>query len=872
MPKNILQFPASFFLMAGLLIFSACKTSEPTSKTSGQSAQVLSPPVEQINEDSLQYVLLKNRKERELLNYQASATRKVDILHTELDLSFDYQKTAVIGIAKISLTPFAKSQKTVTLDAKDFELGKISGKTRGQESNLNYRYNQKQVEIHLPEALNPGDTLLLTIAYTAFPERNSGQGSEAITDTKGLYFIDPMDTIPGKPRMIWTQGETEHNSKWFPTIDKPNERFTQTIHLTVADSLVTISNGVLTKQTKLDNGMRKDTWELRIPHAPYLAAIAIGDFGKVEAKHEDLPLAYYVEKGYEKGAEKVFAHTPEMMAFFEKKLGVKFPWPKYDQIVVRDFVSGAMENTTASIFMEELRLTEREAIDSEWDYIIAHELFHQWFGDYVTAESWSNLTLNEAFANYSEYLWNEYKNGKDEAKLKLITEKETYFQEALSKKVNLIRFYYEDNEDMFDSHSYSKGGVILHMLREYVGDELFFQSLNNYLTTHALSSVEVHDLRLAFEKTTGEDLNWFFNQWFLDKGHPELEVDVDYSIPENILISVSQRQDLKEFPLYKIPFEVSWYEEGSRKSKRFELNQAFQQFALENQTPVDQIYWDEEKNLLLEKTIKVDSAFMRKQFLESQVGVARYEALDSLVAWENFEVLQELIPNALKDELWSIRELALRITQSHPEWLLDSQDLEDLIFEIAEGDTRNSVRAGAIDVLGAYDPFKYQAALKRYVNDESYLIASSALMGLVALGEEGPGDDFMERFAGEDNFRIGIPMADYYLNTAKKGKGDWFEQKARSLKGEGLYYFLGYYAEYFVTFPEEGRDKALAFLFDKMENSNQIFVRLGAFQGLLGFADDEDVVARIKRIAAKESMPQVKNYFDYFLQALSDEN
>ncbi|HAH36255.1 MAG TPA: hypothetical protein DCL81_06925, partial [Algoriphagus sp.] len=161
MPKNILQFPASFFLMAGLLIFSACKTSEPTSKTSGQSAQVLSPPVEQINEDSLQYVLLKNRKERELLNYQASATRKVDILHTELDLSFDYQKTAVIGIAKISLTPFAKSQKTVTLDAKDFELGKISGKTRGQESNLNYRYNQKQVEIHLPEALNPGDTLLL---------------------------------------------------------------------------------------------------------------------------------------------------------------------------------------------------------------------------------------------------------------------------------------------------------------------------------------------------------------------------------------------------------------------------------------------------------------------------------------------------------------------------------------------------------------------------------------------------------------------------------------------------------------------------------------------------------------------------------------
>ena len=199
-----------------------------------------------------------------------------------------------------------------------------------------------------------------------------------------------------------------------------------------------------------------------------------------------------------------------MIRYFEDLLQVKYPWPKYDQIVVRDFVSGAMENTTASIFMEELRLTEREAIDSEWDYIIAHELFHQWFGDLVTTESWANLTLNEAFANYSEYLWNEHKYGDDLAKLKLIVEMETYFQEAETKQVNLIRFDYEDAEDMFDAHSYSKGGVILHMLRDYLGDELFFSGLNLYLTSHAFQSVEVHDLRLAFEKVSGEDFELVF--------------------------------------------------------------------------------------------------------------------------------------------------------------------------------------------------------------------------------------------------------------------------------------------------------------------------------------------------------------------------
>src|SRR5690606_29918719 len=345
--------------------------------------------------------------------------------------------------------------------------------------------------------------------------------------------------------------------------------------------MVTIGNGELIKQEPLGNGLRKDYWELKLPSAPYLAAIAVGDFGKVEAKAGDIPLGYYVEKGFEKGAEKVFENTPEMLAFFEEILGVKYPWPKYDQIVVRDFVSGAMENTSASIFMEELRLNEREAIDSEWDYIIAHELFHQWFGDFVTTESWSNLPLNEGFANYSEYLWNEYKYGLDEASLKLVSEMEGYFAEAESKQMNLIRFDYADSEDLFDSHSYNKAGIVLHMLRRHLGDEAFFGALNEYLRRHAFQSVEVHDLRLAFERYSGQDLNWFFNQWFLDKGHPELLFEVDYSQPENILVSVYQAQDLKNAPLFRLPIEISWYEGETRKSKTFEMSQTFQQFSLE---------------------------------------------------------------------------------------------------------------------------------------------------------------------------------------------------------------------------------------------------------------------------------------------------
>jgi len=294
--------------------------------------------------------------EEEALPYQAAATRSMDLLHMDLELGFDWKNQQVIGKAKLRLTPYYYPQKVVVLDAQDFELGRVARVQKGQLETLSYRYDQQELQVYLPEELVPGDTVQLVIDYVAFPEKNSGEGSAAITDTKGLYFIDPMDTIPGKPTMLWTQGETQHSSKWFPKIDRPNERLTHDIWLTVPDSMASISNGRLIQQESLGKGMRRDYWKMDLPHAPYLVAIAVGDFAKVTASHGDLPLGYYVEKGFEKGAAKVFASTPEMIAYFEKRLGVPFPWQKYDQIVVRDFVSGAMENTTASIFMEELLL------------------------------------------------------------------------------------------------------------------------------------------------------------------------------------------------------------------------------------------------------------------------------------------------------------------------------------------------------------------------------------------------------------------------------------------------------------------------------------------------------------------------------------
>ena len=810
--------------------------------------------------------------EEEVLPYQAAATRSMDLLHMDLELGFDWKSQQVIGKAKLRLTPYFYPQKIVVLDAQDFELGRVARVQKGQLETLSYRYDEQELQVYLPEELAPGDTIELELNYVAFPEKNSGEGSAAITDTKGLYFIDPLDTIPGKPTMLWTQGETQHSSKWFPTIDRPNERMTHDIWLTVPDSMVSISNGRLIQQEPLGTGLRRDHWKMDLPHAPYLVAIAVGDFAKVTASHGELPLGFYVEKGFEKGAAKVFASTPEMISYFETRLGVLFPWQKYDQIVVRDFVSGAMENTTASIFMEELLLDEREALDSEWDYIIAHELFHQWFGDLVTAESWSNLTLNEAFANYSEYLWNEKRYGQDQADLKLVVEKEGYFAEADAEPKELIRFNYSDAEDLFDAHSYNKGGLVLHMLRRELGDAAFFKGLNLYLTQHAFQAVEAHDLRLAMERVSGRDLNWFFNQWFFAKHHPELAIKVDYSQPENLLVHFSQVQALVDTPIFQLPLTLSWYEGGTRKTKTVRVTEAEQEVALENGAPISLLYVNEGQELLMKGGQVLSNAQYLQQFKESQLGVARYEALDSLAARAARAELIEVLPLTIKDSFAAIRERGLSLLQAESEWKEVFSGLEAEVYRLAEEDPENKVRSSALEVLTGWNPTAYKGAMMRLARDPSYLVAGAALMGLALLEESKVETSWMESFEGESNFRIAVALAEYYITTKVPSKGPWFEKTLATLRGEGLYYFMGYYGSYFLEVGVEDKEPAIANLFTILEFNSKDYLRLGAFQALLGFATDEGVLARLEEVSAKERSEELQSYYAYYLEMLKEEN
>ncbi|HRB38992.1 MAG TPA: M1 family metallopeptidase, partial [Bacteroidia bacterium] len=387
----------------------------------------------------------------------------------------------------------------------------------------------------------------------------------------------------------------------------------------------------MTSSVKNADGTRTDTWKQSLPAAPYLTMMAVSNFKVVKDRWRNIEVNYYVDPEYEMYAKDIFGNVPEILDFYSRKLGVDYPWEKSSHVVVHDYVSGAMENTSAILYGEFLQRTKRELLDGTSESTIAHEIFHHWFGDYVTCESWSNIPLNESFATYGEYLWDEYKYGREEADKGGMDDLNQYLAEAKYKQVDLIRFHYNAREDMFDRHSYSKGGRVLHMLRKYVGDDAFFASLKKYLNDNKFSPVEAHNLRLAFEAVTGQDLNWFFNQWFFAKGHPI--IDISYQWNDTLkkqTVIIEQKQNLQETPLYKLPLAIDIYENGKVRREQVTLTQQKEYLFFDCNSKPQLINVDAEKQLLCAKKDNHTSDEWRYQYQHAPLFLDRYEAIDAL--------------------------------------------------------------------------------------------------------------------------------------------------------------------------------------------------------------------------------------------------
>ena len=836
-----------------IAIASGCKTSQEAAQPTANQPSAVETNDGYSGGGGESNTNIFQQKAQKLTEYQATETQIWDLIHTKLQVSFNWQDQTLNGAATIELSPYFYPQQQLVLDAKGFDLQEVQLLDGGSFADLKYEYDGQFLVIDLQKEIPKSESVFVYIEYTANPNALPQGGSEAISADKGLYFINPLGTEEGKPRQIWTQGETEANSKWFPTIDAPNQKMTQEIYITVNNKFKTLSNGNLISSSQVNDSLRTDYWRMDKPHAPYLVMMAIGDFAIVQDKDwKGKPVTYYVEPEYEPYAKAIFGNTPEMLTYFSELLDYEYPWSKYAQVVVRDYVSGAMENTSASIFMEDLQVDDRYLADDNWDDIIAHELFHQWFGDLVTCESWSNLPLNESFANYSEYLWAEYKYGEEAAAEFILNERASYFRESENKQVDLIRFYYNDREDMFDSHSYAKGGQILHMLRNYIGDEAFFASLSSYLKKNQYKPVEVSDLRLAFEETTGEDLNWFFNQWFMASGHPQLEVSSNYA-EGKVILKVDQVQDFSTTPLYRLPVYVEVYTGGQKQRYAIEVGPE-SEFSLPVSAEPELVLFDPEGQLLAQVEHPKTAAQLQFQYKNAGSVLARYAALVSLAELGGDAALT-LAEQALSDSTVIIRRLALGIIAELEGG--KNPRIEGAVARLANSDKSTLVRADALSLLATTNPNAYQEQFRKGINEKSYAVAAASAYGYGYSNAT----DKTEVLAGLEDIKNGdliLVLADYYTGNNVANKANWFSQKIKLLSGSEKYYLINYFGQYLLQTDEESRSEGVDLLENLAQNHTAYYVRMAAYNALRMQSSVPNLEQRLQKIREGETDERVK--------------
>ncbi len=668
--------------------------------------------------------------------YRATPTKINDLVHTKLEVSFDYKKRYLYGKEWVTLKPHMYPTDTLRLDAKGMDIKSIAMVNGTKNIPLKFTYQDSlSLNIHLDRVYQNNEKYTVYIAYTAKPDELKVKGSAAINDAKGLYFINPDSAVKDKPVQIWTQGETESSSAWFPTIDKPNQKTTDEIYMTVPAKYVTLSNGKLVSQKNNGNGTRTDYWKMDLPHSPYLFMMAVGNFKIYKDKWRDKEVNYYLEPKYAPYAKTIFGYTPEVMEFYSKTLGVDYPWNKYAQIVVRDYVSGAMENTTATLHGDYVQGTAREFNDryyniSQGESTVVHELFHQWFGDYVTAESWSNLTVNESFADFSETLWAEYKYGKDEGDAHINGDRKAYMNGADAPTKDLVRFHYNDKEDMFDVVTYQKGGSILYMLRNFLGNDAFYKGLNIYLKNNAFKNGEAQQLRLALEEASGKDLNWFFNQWYYNAGHPELNITYNWdAATKTQSVYLQQNQAGNAFVL---PMAIDIYSGGKKECHMVWMRDKTDTLTFKLAAKPDLVNVDGDKMLLAKKTDTKTGAEFLFQYNNAPLFLDRAEALTWATAQRSDNTdARKIILAALKDKYYGIRMDAIKALK------LNNDDVRNaaqpILTNMAQTDKNNLVKAAAITSLAGLKASGNTNLFKQALSSQSYAVQAAALNALYQL-------------------------------------------------------------------------------------------------------------------------------------------
>ncbi len=560
--------------------------------------------------------------------------RTYDVLHYLIRTRFDVPEKTVIGDVTITLKPLASGFNSFALDAADMQIDSVTL----SPLNVTLQWTQQppdKLSITLDRTYGPGDSLSIRIQYRAKPRR-------------GLFFVPARQgSTVSRPAQIWTQGEPEDNHRWFPCYDYPDDKATTEQYITTGKNEIAISNGALIETTNNADGTRTFHWRMDQPHSTYLTSLVVGDYVKLTDAYKSIPLEYYTYKGTEDKALRAFSGTPEVMRLFTRLLNYEYPYSKYAQTIVSAFFFGGMENITATTHADtEILASTGEAPSDSTQELIAHELSHSWFGDLVTCKSWKHLWLNEGFATFMEAVFKEHKAGREAYLLQMRENAIRYLHEdATGYRRPIVYDRYRSPTQLFDATLYQKGGFILHMLRETVGDEIFWKALNRYLVEFKYGSVETADLQRVFERVSGRRLDWFFDQWVYGAGYPELRVRHSYSTSSRLLtLNVEQTQipDATTRAIFRLPVEIEITTARGARTERIEITGRTQRFTFKLDGKPLMIRFDKRSAILKQLDFPQPAEMVAYQLSHSTDAIGRIEAAEALArnrtAWHQVAV------------------------------------------------------------------------------------------------------------------------------------------------------------------------------------------------------------------------------------------
>ncbi|MBD3881406.1 M1 family metallopeptidase [Phormidium tenue FACHB-886] len=650
--------------------------------------------------------------------------RPGQVEHIFLDLALDIPRKSYRGTCRIRLNPVRSGIDRLTLDAVNLQIESVQIDGAAQT----FEYDGEQLQVRLSQPTAAASPITIAITY------------QAEQPQRGIYFIAPDADQPDKPQQVWTQGEDEDSRFWFPCFDYPGQLATSEIQVRVPANFLAISNGELV-ETRAEGNDKIYHWFQQQVHPTYLMTLAIGDFAVLQDSWQGKPVTYYVDKGREAEARRTMGKTPKMIEFFSQTFGYAYPYPKYAQVCVADFIFGGMENTSTTLLTDRCLLDERAALDNRTsESLVAHELAHQWFGDLVVIKHWSHAWIKEGMATYSEVLWFNHEHGAAEAAYYRLGVIRNYLAEDSTRyRRPIVTHIYREAIELYDRHLYEKGGCVYHMIRAELGDELFFKSIQAFVQENAHKTVETVDLLRAIEKTTGRNLQFLFDQYVFRGGHPDYKVAYSWDGDSHLAkLTVTQTQ-AKEgdrsstsglFDL-KIPIGFGYIGNGNDpvlKSFTVRIHEREQTFYFPLAEKPDFISFDVGNHSL--KTVSLDYpiAELKAQIQHDPDPIARIYAAEALAKKGGLEAAKALAQALVNDALWGVRAEAAGQLAS----IKLDQAIELLLKGLHDPDTR--VRRAVISALPQFNSAESYQAIRSVAEqgDASYYTEAAAL---AALGE-----------------------------------------------------------------------------------------------------------------------------------------